>query len=83
MIENYKNEYLKEYSTIDEAIIELKEFVNNDYTYERYLKDKTYKPDETEILNINHIKAIVKLIEQFKNIREKEYKNIRKERENE
>ena len=75
MIENYKNERLKEFYTIEEAIVELKEFINNDYTYEQYLNDKTFKPDEPEILNINHIKAIVKLIE--------EYKNIRKERENE
>ena len=74
MIENYKNERLKEYYTVDEAIIELKEYINNDYTYEQYLNDKTFKPNEPEILNINHIKAIIKLMEEIKKTRKESEK---------
>ena len=69
MIENYKREFLKEYNTLDEAIIELKEYCKNDYTYERYTTDETFKPDETEILSINHIKSIIKLIEEIQKMR--------------
>lgn len=69
MIDNYKREFLKEYNTIDEAIVELKEYVKNDYIYEKYLNDKMFKPDETEILSINHIKSIIKLIEEYQKIR--------------
>lgn len=74
MIENYKNERLKEFNTIEEALVELNEFVKNDYTYERYLKDPTFEPDEAEILNINHIKAIVKIIELEKKKKKEEGK---------
>ena len=69
MIDNYKREFLKEYNTVDEAIVELKEYVKNDYIYEKYLNDKMFKPDETEILSINHIKSIIKLIEEYQKIR--------------
>jgi hypothetical protein len=74
MIENYKNERLKEFNTIEEALVELNEFVKNDYTYERYLTDPTFEPDEAEILNINHIKAIVKIIELEKKKKKEEGK---------
>jgi hypothetical protein len=74
MIENYKREFLKEFNTIDEAIVELKEFVKNDYTYERFLNDTAYEPDEAEILNINHIKAIVKIIEELNKKKKEEGK---------
>ena len=69
MIENYKREFLKEYNTLDEAIVELKEYCKNDYTYERYTTDETFIPDEVEILSINHIKSIIKLIEEIQKIR--------------
>lgn len=74
MIENYKNEFLKEYSTIEEALVELKEFVKNDYTYERFLTDPTFEPDEADILSINHIKAIVTVIEEFSKRKKEEGK---------
>ena len=69
MIDNYKREFLKEYNTVDEAIVELKKKKKNDYIYEKYLNDKMFKPDETEILSINHIKSIIKLIEEYQKIR--------------
>lgn len=68
MIDNYKNERFKNYDTIEQAIIDLKEYVKNDCLYEEYLDNRNAIFNDIEILNINHTKAIIKLLEEYKKI---------------
>ena len=70
MIDNYKNERFKNYDTIEKAIIDLKEYVENDCLYEEYLDNRNAIFNDLEILNINHTKAIIKLLEEYKKIKE-------------
>lgn len=71
MIDNYKNERYKNYDTIEQAIIDLKEYVKNDCLYEEYLDNRNANDfNDIEILSINHTKALIKLLEEYKKIKE-------------
>ena len=73
MIEyNYKYEKIKDYDTVEQAVKELKDYVKNDCLYEEYLENRNASFDFLEIESINRTKAIVKLLEYYKSIKEGE-----------
>lgn len=73
MDDNHRNERLKEYDTIELAIKDLKEYIKNDCLYEDYLDNRNASNfDDIEILSINHTKALIKLLEEYKKLIEGE-----------
>lgn len=70
-IDSYKNERFKNYDTIEQAIKDLKDYVKNDCLYDEYLDNRNARNfDDTEILSINHTKALIKMLEEYKKIKE-------------
>lgn len=67
---NFKGEVVKEYENVNSAIRDLYEYIKNDLVYEKYLQDGIKGKNDEEIYCINHIKAIKRLIEEYKKIKE-------------
>ena len=73
VVDNYKNERFKTYETLEQAINELKDYVRNDCLYEEYIENRNARVfDDTEILSINHTKALIKVLEELKKMKEME-----------
>lgn len=72
---NHKGEEIKEYIAIEDAIYDLKDFVKNDYIYQEFLNDKNYKLTAPDIVAINHIKAIIKVLNEYKDMKERSFKH--------
>lgn len=71
LIDNHKNERFKNYDTLEQAINDLRDYVKNDCLYEEYLEHRNARNfDDTEILSINHTKALIKVLEELKKIKE-------------
>ena len=68
---NYKYEKIKEYDNVELAIKDLKDYVKNDCLYEEYLDNRNACFDFLEIESINRTKAIKKLLEAYKELKER------------
>ena len=65
----YGNEVVLDYSNIDVALRDLKNYIEYDETYYQYANKTKEKFDDAEIYSINHILALLKLIEEYKNLK--------------
>lgn len=60
------SETILEYNNIDEAVRDLKNYIEYDEIYYKYINKTKEKFDDVEIYSINHILALLKLIEEYK-----------------
>lgn len=75
------SETILEYNTIDEALKDIKNYIEYDDTYNKYLLKQKEKFDDAEIYCINHILALKKVLEEFKIIK-KEMEKMNNDKDN-
>jgi len=75
------SETILEYNTIDEALKDIKNYIEYDDTYNKYLLKQKEKFDDAEIYSINHILALKKILEEFKIIK-KEMEKMNNDKDN-
>lgn len=74
----YGSEMILEYDNIDEAIRDLRRYVEDDDLYYQYVNKTKEKFDDVEIYNINHTLAIQKVLQEFK-LLQKEMEKVKKD----
>lgn len=73
----YGNETIQDYSNIEDAIRDLKRYIEEDDTYNQYINGTRKEFDDADKYCINHILAIIKMLEEYKKIK-KEMEKISK-----
>ena len=76
----YGGEVILDYDNIDRAIRDLRSYIEYDETYSQYINKTKEKFDDTEIYCINHILALIKLLEEYK-IMKKEMEKINNDKD--